>query len=111
MVLQTVLYTLTMLLLGAHFLRQGSLLLVLISLAAPFLLLHKKRWVLIVLQCIAYVAALLWILFARALVHERMMEGRPYRRLVIILGAVALVSIIAGLLLNTRAMKEKFPAQ
>lgn len=109
MALRTILVVLSSLLIGAHFLRHGNVVAVLLCLVAPFLLLLKKRWVLIVLQCFLYGAALLWLLYTRVLVHQRMLEHRPFRGVILILGSVALVTVLSGLLLNSRSMKDRYP--
>lgn len=108
MVVRVILVVLSSLLIGAHFLRHGNVLMVLLCLAAPLLLLIKRRWVLIVLQCFLYGAALLWLLYARVLVHQRMLEHRSFRGVILILGSVALVTVLSGLLLNSRAMKDRY---
>ena len=109
MVLQTILFVLVSLVLGAHFLRQGNLLVVLLCLLAPFLLLHRKRWVLVVLQIFTYVAAIIWIYTAVELVNQRILAGERFRGVIIILGSVTLVTLVTGFLMNVRGIKERFP--
>ena len=99
------------LLLGAHFLRLGNLDLVALSLCAPLLLLYRKRRVLIVLQLLAYGAAASWIVLAVRLVEFRLQSGQPWKLAAIILGAVALFTLVAGLLLNSRVVRERYPHQ
>ena len=110
-ILQSVMFSLASLLLGAHFLRGGNLLPVLICIAAPFLLLHRKRWVLIALQAFAYFAAAIWIYTAIDLVNKRLLAGEPFRGVIIILGSVTLFTAAAGLLMNLRGMKDRFPTE
>ncbi|GIK38765.1 MAG: hypothetical protein BroJett011_25980 [Chloroflexota bacterium] len=95
-------------LLGAHFLRQGNLWLVGLCLLALGLLWVKKRWSLIVLQFLAYLGALIWASTAISIVQQRLALGEPWLRVAIILGAVVLLSVLAGLLLNTPAVKERY---
>lgn len=102
-------FVLASLLLGAHFLREGRLLMVLLCIAAPFLLMHKKRWVLAALQVFAYAAAAVWIYTAIDLVNKRILAGEPFRGVIIILGSVTLFTIVAGLLLNLRGIRDRFP--
>ncbi len=97
------------LLLGAHFLRQGNLILVALCLCAPLLLVYRKRWVLIVLPLLAYGAAASWTVLAVRLVELRLQSGEPWKLAAAILGAVALFTLIAGLLLNSRVVRERYP--
>lgn len=96
-------------LLAAHFLRSGNLLLLALCLLTPFLLLVKKRWSLILLQLLAYAGTAIWIRTTVQIVQERLALGRPWGRVVIILGVVILVTALAGLLLNSNAVKQRYP--
>jgi hypothetical protein len=109
MALRIGLFITAALLLGAHFLRQGNLVLVAMCLGAPLLLLYRKRWVLIVSQLLAYGAAASWIVSAARLVEFRQQSGQPWTLAAIILGAVALITLLAGLLLNSRPVRERYP--
>jgi uncharacterized membrane protein HdeD (DUF308 family) len=101
------LFVIAALLLGAHFFRAGNFLLVALCLAVPFLFFYKKRWSLILLQFAAYGAAASWVATALQLVEFRQQAGRPWTAAAIILGAVALFTLIAGLLQNSRCMRER----
>lgn len=104
------LFVLAALLLGAHFLRAGNYAMVALCLAAPLLFFYRKRWSLIALQFLAYCAAATWIGVAIQLVQMRQQLGQPWTVAVLILGSVALFTLLAGLLLNSRAIKERYPA-
>jgi len=99
---------LSFLLLAAHFLRGWHLLLMILCIAAPCLLLVKRRWVLIVLQMLAYLGALVWIRTAVLIVRFRMLHATRYRGVILILGTVAIFTIISGLLLNSKKMREQY---
>lgn len=109
MALRIGLFITAALLLGVHFLRLGNLVLVAMCLGAPLLLLFRKRWVLIVSQLLAYGAAAIWILSVVRLVESRLQSGQPWKLAAIILGAVALITLLAGLLLNSRTVRERYP--
>ena len=96
-------------LLGAHFLRAGNLALVALCVAAPLLFFWRQRWSLILLQLLAYCAAAIWIAAAVQLVQMREQLGQPWTVAAIILGSVALLTLLAGLLLNSRAIRERYP--
>jgi len=110
MIFRIVLFVIAALLLAAHFMREGNYIFMMLCLAVPLFFLFKKRWVLIFLQLAAYVGGLTWIMITVDFVRERMYLGEPWRRLVMILGPVAVVTIVSGLLLNSRVMKERYPA-
>jgi len=103
------LFVLAALLLGAHFLRAGNTAMVAPCLAAPLLFLWRARWSLIVLQVLAYGAGATWIAVAVQLVQLRQQSGQPWTLAAAILGTVALFSVLAGLLLNSRAMRARYP--
>ncbi len=108
MKLRISLFVVAALLLGAHFLRASNFALVALCLAAPLLFLARKRWSLIVLQLMAYAATATWILAAVRLVQLRQQMGQPWTAAVVILGSVALFTLISGLLLNSRAIKQHY---
>ena len=80
-----------------------------LCLAAPLLFFYRKRWSLIVLQVLAYGAAATWIAVAIQLVRLRQQLGQPWTVAAIILGSVALFTLLAGLPLNSRAIRERYP--
>jgi hypothetical protein len=100
---------LSSLVLGAHFLRDGLVVLVVISLLAPFLLLVRRRWVLHFLQGCALVAALVWAQTAYALVQTRVEEGEPWTRMLLILGGVTVFTLWAGYLLRSESVRKRYP--
>ena len=102
-------FVLAALLLGAHFLRAGNLAMVAFCLAAPLLFLYRRRRSLIALQILAYGAGATWIAVAMQMVRLRQQLGQPWTVAALILGAVALLTLLAGLLLNSRAIRERYP--
>jgi hypothetical protein len=109
MVVRIVLYVIAALLLGAHYLRAENYLPLALCLAAPLLFFVRKRWSLIVLQVMAYAASTIWLLAAIRLVHVRQQSGQPSTAAALILGAVVLFTFVAGLLLNSRAIAQRYP--
>ena len=108
MSVRIILFILAALLAGAHFYRAGNYLLVALSLATPLLFLYKRRWSLILLQFAAYAATAEWLWAALQLVEVRQQTGRPWTTAAIILGAVALFTLTAGLLMNSRCLRERY---
>jgi uncharacterized membrane protein HdeD (DUF308 family) len=103
------LYIFAALLAAAHFLRDGSMVPAALCLLAPLAFLHRRRASLWLLQVLAYAAALLWCYTLWRLVEMRLALGRPWLLASAILGAVALVSLLAGLLLHCRVMRTRYP--
>ena len=103
------LFAIAAVLLGAHFFRTANFLLVVLCLATPLLFLYKKRWSLFLLQLTAYAGAGSWLWAALVLVEFRQQAGRPWTAAAVILGAVALFTLVAGLLLNSSCMREPYP--
>ena len=109
MLLRIILVSFSCLLMGAHFLRAGNFLLTLICLSLPFLLVIKKRWSLAVVQISLFIGAWIWVRSAIIILHERVINGRPWATAVTILGAVALLTLCSGLLLFAPAVKKRYP--
>ncbi len=110
MILRIILYVVAALVLAAHFYRDGNLLLVGVCVVVPFLFLHRRRHSLFALQALAYLGALVWVYTALDIVYVRTQMGRPWTAAVVILGCVAVVTAVAGVLLNARRMRERYPA-
>jgi hypothetical protein len=109
MSLRISLFAIASLLLAAHFYRAGNLLLVALCLATPLLFLYRKRWSLILLQFAAYGATARWLWTALQIVEFREQAGRPWATAAAILVGVALFTLAAGLLMNSRSMRERYP--
>ena len=109
MVLRITMVIVAAFLLAAHFLRQSEFALLLLCVLTPLLFLIKKRWSLFALQMLMYLGTIVWANTTLQIVRERIASDEPWARLVIILGAVILFTIVAGLLLNSPIIKEKYP--
>ncbi len=102
------LYIVAALLIAAHFLRDGNLIGVALCLAAPLLFLVRRRWSLLVLQGLAFVAAGLWLGAAWHLVAIRQLLGQPWVRGATILVGVAAFSILAGAVLAGARFQTRY---
>ncbi|MFZ4478904.1 MAG: hypothetical protein ACOYNZ_03310 [Rhodoferax sp.] len=109
MLLRTGLFVIAAILLAAHFFRSGGYLLVGLCLAAPLLFFHKRRWSLLLLQLGAYVASASWLGTTLTLIQYRQQTGRSWTAAAAILGAVSVITLLAGLMLNARCMRERYP--
>jgi len=108
MKLRITLLALTAILIAVHFLRSFAIIPMLICLTAPFILLIKRRWSLITVQVLTVVAAVIWLNTLNGIVQQRVLEGRSWTASAIILGFVTAYTLLAGWLLNSQSMKEKY---
>lgn len=99
---------LSFLLLGAHFLHQGSLTLLMVSLLIPLTLLIRHRWAARAVQVVLMIAALEWISTAIMLAEKRMADGDPWKRMAVILGGVALWTVCSALLFETPPLRRRY---
>ena len=97
-----------LLLLGAHFFRAALVPLTVVCLGLIALLLVRARWAWISLQVALAIGALEWLRTAWEFASMRAVMGQPYTRLLVILGGVALVTALAGLVLRTRTARDHF---
>jgi hypothetical protein len=104
-----VLFVFTAWVLGAHYLRDGHVVLMALCVGAPLLFLRRKFWSLILLQFLAYAAAGVWIDVAMRLVQARQQAGEAWLRAALILGSVAALAALTGALLNSSAITRHYP--
>jgi hypothetical protein len=102
MIFRIALYWLAALLLSMHFLRAGNIMVTSICIAVPFIFLYRRWYSLVLLQILAYGAAATWVHTAWQLVQKRQSLGQNWALAATILGVVAVLSLLAGLLLNSR---------
>lgn len=97
---------LSFLLLGAHFYRAGLLPLTVFSVAILFLLALRKTWVPRLFQVLLLLGALEWLRALYFLAAMRIAWGEPWTRLAVILGTVALLTALSGLVFKLRKLKD-----
>lgn len=102
---------LSLVVLGAHFMRYGNDVGVVLSVAPIALLFVRKPWAARVVQVVLVFGAVEWATTLVGLVQMRMAQDLPATRLAIILGAVIVVTLAAALLFETRAMKRVYRRQ
>lgn len=91
---------LSSLLLGAHFLRGGHMIVVALCLALPLLLFVKQRWAAVALRAVLFLGALEWIRTAALLTRDRLVMGESWIRMAVILAVVSLTTLTAALLVR-----------
>jgi hypothetical protein len=94
--------------LAAHFWRVGDVAFAVASLAPIALLFVRRPWAARALQVAFVAGALEWLRTLAALIAQRHAAGLPYARLALILAAVALVTALAALALEHRALRVRF---
>jgi len=95
-------------LLAAHFSRANMFPLVLVSLAIPFLLLIRKAWVARGIQVLLLIGAMEWIRSMLGYIGVRKEIGEDWSRLAIILVAVAVLTVCAGLVFRGKSLKKRY---
>jgi hypothetical protein len=93
-------------LLGAHFYRAGLVPLTVLCVAILFLLALRKSWVPRLFQVLLLVGAVEWLRTLYFIAAMRIAWGEPWTRLAIILGTVALLTALSGLVFKLRKLKE-----
>jgi hypothetical protein len=99
---------LSFVLLAAHFVRSGSALLVLLSLACIGLLFIPRRWAARTVQVLLVLGALEWLRATVVLIDHRMSADDDWLRMAIILVCVALFTGLSALLLQTPRLRRRY---
>ena len=97
---------LSLVVLGAHFMRYGNWIAVFGSLALVALLIVRQPWVARLMQVALVLGALEWVRTLLELAEMRAVLGQPFTRMSVILGVVAAVTLCSALLFQTPAMKR-----
>ena len=99
---------LSLLVLGAHFLRSGAMFLMLLSVILIFCLFIREPLLARIIQLVLFLATIEWLRFAFVFASDRAEAGQPWTRLVIISGSVALVSFASMFVFRTKSLKEMY---
>ena len=110
-VLSFVLIVLSLVVLGAHYLRYGNEMGLAVSLALIGLLFVRRPWAARVIQVALVLGAVEWAYTLYELVQIRVAEDAPAARMAAILGVVIAVTLASALLLQTKAMQRLYRLQ
>ena len=105
MIKKTLLYipiVLSLVVLGAHFMRFGSQL----GVAGLALLFLRRPWVARLAQVALVLGTIEWVHTLYEMVQLRVAFGQPYTRLVVILGTVAAITLCSALLFQAKELKR-----
>ncbi len=95
--------------LAAHFLRNGHLVLTALAAVVPVLLVVRRRWVVRYAQTVLVLGTLEWSRSAGEILHERLLEGQPYVRMLVIMYGVAAFGALSALLLQSARVTRRYP--
>jgi len=98
----------SLLVLGAHFLRGGNVIAVPLILVALSLLGVRRRWAARVVQAMLLLGTVEWVRSLVQLATWRAQTGQPATRLVVILGSVALFTALSALVFHTTRLRLWF---
>ena len=99
---------LSLIVLGAHCMRAGAPYLMVVPLAVLVLLIWPRRWIARLAQVTLAVGALEWLRAMAGYVSVRMELDMPWMRLAIILGGVALFTLLSTLVFQTRRLRRRY---
>jgi hypothetical protein len=99
---------LSLIILGAHFMRYENLIGVSGSIGLIALLFVRRPWVARLMQVILVIGALEWVRTLYELVQVRVATGQPVTRMAVILGVVALLTFCSALLFQSSVLKRVY---
>ena len=94
--------------LGAHFLRAGQLLLVLLALVISLALFIRRPWIVRTVQFALIAGTIEWIRASVVLVLERQSYGMPWLRLALIMSSVILLAIGSVFVLQSESLRKRY---
>lgn len=99
---------LSLLVLGAHFMRYGNTIGVAGAVVLIAMLFIRQWWVARLMQVVLMLGALEWVYTIWGFVQIRAAHGQPFIRMVVILGIVAAVTLCSALLFQTATLKRVY---
>ena len=98
----------SLLLIGAHFMRSGHVALAAISALMPVLLFLRARWIPPLFSALLALAACEWLRTLYFLAAMRIAWDQPWGRMALILGGVAAFTALSMLVFRTRKLKARY---
>lgn len=96
---------LSLVVLGAHFYRAGSTVLVGLVVVVLALLAVRRRWAVRIVQVVLFLGAIEWLMTTAQLVFERAYTGEPVGRLVVILVGVAVFTAASAFVFRNERLR------
>ncbi len=100
----------SLLLLAAHFMRAQAWVPVGVCLALPALLLWRSRWAALAVECALLLGAIEWLRTLVALASARIALGQPYARMVLVIGLVAIATLLSAAVFWLPAIRRRYGA-
>lgn len=98
----------SLLILAAHFSRINVLPLTILSILFVGLLFWRNKWVPRLIQLSLILGAAEWTRIIYVYIEQRNVTGEDWQRLAIILGGVALFTLLSALMFETKVLKENY---
>lgn len=99
---------LSLVVLAAHFMRGGNMIMVVAVLAVLGLLAVRRRWAANVVQLTLVLGAAEWVRTLARLIALRAEAGQPASRLAVILGGVALATALSALVFRSARLRGRY---
>ena len=99
---------LSCLILAAHFYRSGTIVLSILCVLVAFLPFYKATLIPRLMQLFLILGTLEWIRIIIIRISERMDLGEPWLRLLIILGFVALITLLSVFIFENNIIKQRY---
>jgi len=99
---------LSLLIVSAHYSRNGNTHMTFAMMLLPFILLIKKKWIVYVSSAFLIFTGLIWFETTYKFVQMRQTMGLPYLRLMAILGTVAFLSVISAFSFKGKSLTKRY---
>ena len=99
---------LSLVVLGAHFMRYGNTLGMVAVLLLIGILFVRQQWAARLVQVALVLGTIEWVHTLYVMAQLRIAFGQPYTRLVLILGAVIAIALASALLFQTKELKNSY---
>ena len=96
---------LSLLVLGAHFLRESNVVGVAVAISLVGLLFVRRAWAARVVQVALILGTVEWILTLFMMASVYAARAQPATRMIIILGSVAVITLVSAMLFQTRTLR------
>lgn len=99
---------LSLVVLGAHFMRDGLMIGVAVAFLLLGLLFVRRAWAARAVQMALVIGAFEWVLTLYVLADSRLRQGESATRLIIILASVAVITLASAFLFQTKPLKKTY---
>jgi hypothetical protein len=97
---------LSLVVLGAHFMRDGLMIGVAVALLLIGLLFVRRAWAARAVQMALVIGAFEWVLTLYVLADSRLRQGESATRMIVILASVAVITLASAFLFQARPLRK-----